>query len=245
MLSEVDGIIPVLTKQLEMREPVTNELRSNLSFIAALMLARVPNYKSGVERVMQKMGRHFIESSYPTVEALRASVEQWQREDPAATKDPDIEGMFRVLQNSELKVNPNEPLRMMLEMIPRLAESFFDLDMFILHASEDNAFLTCDRPLVVMPRLDRFGNAVSGVGIRSPGARKYLPLSSTIAVVFADQGDCFEHADPPRQVVRGVNGNIACMTDRFLIGRDKPLVASWAKRLRLAENEPIGGMDVF
>ena len=245
MLADVDGMIPVVTKQLEERVPISTDLRSELAFLAALMLVRVPDYRAGVERVSEKLARRFIESSYSSVEALRASVEEWQREDPTTSKDVDVEGMFRVFQTCKIRVNPNEALRLMLDMIPSLAESFFGLDTVVLHTSEDNAFLTCDRPLVTMPRLDSSGKAIGSVGILSPGSRQYLPLSNTITVVFADRGTGFLHADAPRPVVKGVNAAVTQFTDRFLIGRDVALVSAWARRGRLAETEPIGGMDLL
>ncbi len=244
MLAEVDGIIPVLTKQLEERVPATTDLRSELAFLASLMLTRVPDYRAGVERVSEKLGRKFIERSYSSVEALRASVAEWQRDDPTASKEVDVEGMFRVFQTCKLKINPNVALGYMLEMIPSLAESFFSLDIVVLHAPKNCAFLTCDRPLVTVPRLDSSGRAIGGVGILSPGSLKYLPLSNAIAVTFADRGTSFIHADASRPVVRGVNAAITQFTDRFLIGKDAALVSAWAKKGRLAETEPIGGMDL-
>ena len=150
-----------------------------------------------------------------------------------------VEGDFTI------KVHKNRSLYLMLVIGEGLAKTLAALNIGILRAPTRTAFVTTDRPFVIMPPRDSsWIPRWAGVGIVTPGAQKYLPLSNDLAVVFGDPGRNLVYLKTPPLAVKMVNAAVGMMTDRFLLARDEALVRWWSKRLHLAETAKVVGLDL-
>jgi hypothetical protein len=246
-LSRVEGLIPVLVNRLRAREQLDDAGRFDLSFIAALMMTRTPEFHEGVQRVEGKLIKRFAQEMYRSEDDAARSLAEWKAEDPAAP-DIDPKTLFRIYSEGafKVKIHRNRSLELMLRLSPAFAETLAGLNLGVLHATKRHAFITTDRPLVVVPPRDITGLPKwGGIGLLTLGAQKYLSLSSDITVVFGDCGGNFTHIDLGPDTIRWVNAAIGRMAYRFLFGRDESLVAAWARRLRLNETDPVRGMDVM
>jgi uncharacterized protein DUF4238 len=245
-LSKVEGLIPVLAERLRARHQLNEADRFDLSFIAALMMTRTADFHESVQRVEGKLIKRFAQTMFRTEEDAARSLAEWKAEDPSAP-DIDPKKLFRFYSEGafNVKIHRNRSIELMLKLTPAFADTLFGLNLGVLHAPKNNAFITTDRPLSLVPprdisRLPRWG----GMGLLTPGAHKYLSLGNDIAIVFGDPGKNFTHLALGADTVRWVNAAIGSMADRFLFGRDEALVKSWAKRLRLDETSSLRIMDV-
>jgi Protein of unknown function (DUF4238) len=245
-LSKVEGLIPKLVDDLKARQRLNDASRFDLAFIAALMMTRTPEFHEGVQRVEGKLIKRFAQHMFRSEEDAARSLAEWKAEDPTAP-DIDPKALFRIYSDGafNIKIHRNRSIELMLKLSPEFAKTLFGLNIGVLHAPKNSSFITTDRPLAVVPPRDTTGLPKwGGIGLLTPGAHKYLTLSSHVAVVFGDSGDNFVHLDLQTGTARWVNAAVGRMTNRFLFGRDKLLVAAWSRRLRLSEIPKISGMDV-
>lgn len=245
-LAKVDALIPPLTQKLSARAELSEGERFDLSFIAALAMNRTPDFHEGIDRVEGKLIKRFSQRMFRSVEDAERSIAEWKAEDPSAP-DVDPRDLYQFLSEGKynVKIHRNRSIELMLTLSPEFAKTLAILNLGILHSPERSSFITTDRPFVIMPPRDTSKiPRWAGVGMLTPGAQKYFPLSSEIAIVFGDPGENFTHINLKSEQVKGVNASIGHMVDRFLIGRDLALVESWAKRLKLGTREKIRLMDV-
>lgn len=245
-LSKVEGLIPVLVERLRTRHELNEADRFDLSFIAALMMTRTADFHESVQRVEGKLIKRFAQTMFRSEEDAARSLAEWKTENPSAP-DIDPKKLFRFYSEGafNVKIHRNRSIELMLKLTPAFADTLFRLNLGVLHAPKNSAFITTDRPLSLVPPRDISGlPRWGGIGLLTPGAHKYLSLGSDIAVVFGDPGENFTHITLGADTVRWVNAAIGHMADRFLFGRDEALIKAWARRLRLDETSSIRIMDV-
>ena len=94
----------------------------------------------------------------------------------------------------ELPIHKNRSLEMMISLASEFAKTLWGLNCAILHAPKNCSFITTDRPFVIAPPKDRsIIPTWGGVGLLTPGAKKFLPLTADMTIVFGDPGDIFRH----------------------------------------------------
>jgi len=131
----------------------------------------------------------------------------------------------------------------MINLASSFAKTLLSLNCAILHAPKNCSFITTDRPFVIAPPKNcSLIPKWAGVGLLTPGANKFLPLTANMTIVFGDPGDSFGHINVNKADVMKINGTIGNMTQRFLIGKDEDLIKSWVKRLKLSETDPVKTM---
>jgi hypothetical protein len=236
VLATIDGLIPNLISELRCGLIFDHERRFELALVAALFLNRTPGFHEDMERVEGDLIKRAAKLMFRTVEDAEQSLKQWKSEVPDAP-EIDRQELFDLYKNGDyqVKIHRNRTIELMAKLSPKFAEMIAPLSVLVLHACEKSAFITCDRPFIITPPRDMSKIPKwAGVGIRTPGAEKLLPLASDIAVIFGDPGDDFRHINVTQDVVKRFNETVGLSTDRFFLGRDEALVAAWMNRLDLA-----------
>lgn len=245
-LAKVDGLIPSIVQDLRDGAIFDDARHFDLSFICALMMNRTPDFHEGVNRVEGRLIKKFSRMMFRTDEDAARSLEEWKTEVPDAP-DIDAKELFDFFQRGEFEVtiHRNRSIEHLLRLSPEFAKTIVRLNVGILHAPDKAAFITTDRPFVITPPRDSsWIPKWAGVGLLTPGAQKFVPLASDLAVVFGDPGNNFRHTKLSRDQVKAVNALVGQMTDRFMIGRDQALIEAWSKRLNLAEIPKIPLMNL-
>jgi hypothetical protein len=114
-----------------------------------------------------------------------------------------------------------------------VANVITELGWSVLCAPEATGFITCDDPVVVVPR-----RGISDVGFRIPGTVVYFPLSRQMCVRLASVTGPITTREVDRGTVRTVNLNIAPNSERFIIGPNKAQLESIVLRSRSTEADP-------
>lgn len=245
-LAKIDGLIPKLVDELRSSRTLDDSRRFDLAFIAAIMMNRTPDFHEGINRVEGGLIKKISKMMFRSEADAARSIAEWKAKDPKAS-DLDPKELFDFLSKGEFEVeiHRNRSIELMLKLSPEFAKTIARLNICVLHAPDRSAFITTDRPFVIIPPRDTsWIPRWAGVGILTPGAQKYFPLASDLAVVFGDPGDEFRHVTLTPNLVKGVNAGVGQMTDRFLLGRDQALVEAWSKRLDLANQPKFSMMEL-
>lgn len=120
----------------------------------------------------------------------------------------------------------NDFVKMMMTLVPQLAETIHGLDWFLASAPAGKAFVTCDAPVVITRPENH--SPLMGVGLSTPGSLTIVPLSSRVALMLGDK------AARPRVIpmtidrdrLRWINEALMHGCERFTIGRSKALIES-------------------
>lgn len=237
-LAKIDALIPNLIKSLRSRSILSEKERGEICFIAALFLSRTPDFREESNEMESALIKKIAQGMYQNLESVEKSMRELEKK---TSKPLNVtpEKLHEVMSKGQfsVKINQNRGIERMVDFVSSISNTLTRLNMLILHAPRKSGFLTSDRPFVILPPQDtRYIAAWGGVGILTPGAQKYLALSSDMTLVFGDLGTEFNHLDLIRDRVKTVNAVIGNMASRFLIGRDQALIEAWSKRLKLRGN---------
>ena len=91
--------------------------------------------------------------------------------------------MFNAMRD-ERRPYQNDFVKMMVNLVPMLADAIHGLEWFIASAPPGKAFVTCDAPVIITR--PRNHSPLLGVGLTTPGSEKIVPLSSGLALLMGD-----------------------------------------------------------
>ena len=127
------------------------------------------------------------------------------------------------------------------------AENIFDLmresysmlcqkaSITIIHSPQQRAFITNDRPVLV---LKRDPAALGVAGFLGRGSRVFMPVSKRIALLMNDGRPGMIHREADRTELNHYNRDLAVSSVRFLFGDDSQRLSSIASKARLSQRSP-------
>lgn len=245
-LSKIEGAVAKITDKLRDFHNLEFEEHVQVCLFAAYMMNRTPDFHDGIQRTEGKLLKIFTRQLFRSEAEANRLLKEYKSECPDA-EDLDAKLMYEFVQREDfgIKIHRNRSLEMMVSLASSFAKTLAELNFAVLHAPKNCSFITTDRPFVIVPPQDRSHIPKwAGVGLLTPGANKFLPLSENMAIVFGDHGKLFSHIQLKQTNVMQINGSIGHMTQRFLIGRDEALVKYWVKRLRLSDTDPVQTMTM-
>lgn len=211
----VEGpVAPVINRLTSTYRPTQVELEY-LALFVSFQRVRVPGIHQQMETVMKEFAKDFTRFSLATRERVAAGFDAIRRE-TGEDVDVDPEDLVQFVKNGQwdIDIGRHAILRMMLDQAVDMAPVLASLNWSFLFAAKGRAFLTSDVPFVVVPPQ---GSAKeTGVGILTPGAVKYLPLTSGVCLRMGEPGCGVSTRIADGGVVRTINANVAANSERFI-----------------------------
>jgi hypothetical protein len=145
--------------------------------------------------------------------------------------------MFNAMRD-ERRPYHNDFVKMMVNLIPMLADAIHGLEWFIASAPAGKAFVTCDAPVVITR--PRNHSPLLGVGLTTPGSEKIIPLSSGLALLMGDTvaRPMVAHITIDQAHLRWINEALVRRCERFAMGRSRALLESLLKATGIAGTPP-------
>jgi hypothetical protein len=145
--------------------------------------------------------------------------------------------MFNVMRD-ERRPYHNNFVKMMVNLVPMLADAMHGLEWFIASAPPSKAFVTCDAPVIITRPMKH--NPLLGVGLTTPGAEKIIPLTSRLALLMGDQvpRPTIAHIAIGRDHVRSINEALVRRCERFVMGQSRVLLESLLKATGIGGSPP-------
>jgi hypothetical protein len=169
-----------------------------------------------------------LPESHPETKRLRAA---------GGVRADELLAMFDAM-HGERRPYQNDFVKMMVNLVPMLADAIHGLEWFIASAPPGKAFVTCDAPVIIMGPPNH--NPLLGVGLTTPGSEKIIPLSSRFALLMGDQvaKPMVAHITIDRDHLRWINEALVRRCERFSIGRIRVLLESLLKATGIGGTPP-------
>lgn len=185
---------------------------------AAFQITRVPEFHGSVTQAAHELLERVSDRVFADAAEVAAQMKAMEsRTGKSSTVTP--EALIEAWQSRSvhLKVSPKLGLGAMLHTSPEVAELLMNFDWTIMVAAKNRAFILSDNPFAIVPPRSS-GTPLDGVGLSSPGALKYLPLTKYHCLRMGDHGYGFRYAVVGSAVARVININTARNSRRFLYG---------------------------
>lgn len=129
-------------------------------------------------------------------------------------------------------------LTSMLDVSSSICEVLLQQNWIFLHANPRTSFVTSDRPFTLLAPPGPSTSFFGGIGVATPGAQKFVPLSQSLCLCVGDPGRMIVHHEIDKAQVREINLRIAYHSERFVIGRHEALIKSLVEKLELETRSP-------
>ncbi len=226
-----------IVDRLEDGFSISQDERDVIAMFAAAFFVRTPGFRRSTDNLRERFAKDVMRRAVGNVDRAKRQMEEMR----AAGVDlgevpPDVIASFFRDGEYRLKFSQNESLKEMVSLLGPLGAMLSDMQLRVLRAPLKKTFLTCDEPFLLFPPKE----PVLGVGIATPGAKKILPLTSHVSLVFGDIAprSPIVYAGAHRRWTRLVNLTLAKHSQRFVLGAREALVRSVVESVQLDSLTP-------
>ena len=124
----------------------------------------------------------------------------------------------------------------MIDAAQNCALSFAKMNWTLMSAPDDAAFIICDNPMIIYSTIDNG----RGCGIKTPGAKKIIPLNSKFALKIEEIGTNINFLKLNKKEIRKLNSDLVRQTHRFLYSQSELQIN---KLIEIAGDEPYNPYD--
>jgi len=235
----VDGPGQHAIRVLDEGGRLSGEDAGKLAIFVAGLYVRTPAFLEQHRQLAEQMRDSLIRGGVePAVEPLPESHPEAQRLRAAGgVRADELLAMFNAMRD-ERRPYHNDFVKMMVNVVPMLADAIHGLEWFIASAPPGKAFVTCDAP-VIITRPPKH-SPLLGVGLTTPGSEKIIPLSSRLALLMGDQvaRPMVAHITISRDHLRWINEALVRRCERFAMGPSPVPLESRLKATRIGGTPP-------
>ncbi|AWH47961.1 hypothetical protein C1925_01650 [Stenotrophomonas sp. SAU14A_NAIMI4_5] len=217
---------------------ISVEARGAIAHFVGTLATRTPEFIANIQHLngelIKATSRILLSNEAQARHALA------KNRDHAGLSEEELSRLARDLvdfaegENYEVSTDAKWAMTMALPMGEQVAEIMAERQWDVWRAPPRCAFVLSDAPVVLTTAARRSSNFM-GLGFASMDALVIVPLDSNHALAMHSGGRSNHLGTVSREAVRRVNLSVAKRTQRFLIGRDNPLVASISRAAGLEQ----------
>jgi Protein of unknown function (DUF4238) len=237
MLAAMEGEAKVAIEKLEAKEELAKADREAVAWFIAFLVSRVPDFEDGFQGMTGTMLKQMLQMKFASKDAIEAHLLQHGPKD--ASGAPSIEDLHGFIKDGAFTITAdhNQYLASMLGVAKVAAPLIYRMKWVVLHTWGSRAFVTSDRPFVILPPRDL--PPAFGFGLATPGATKIVALGNHLCLLLGDPGDGrLQHREVSHKGVRAMNLNVVSRCYEYAFGRDQPLLQSLVERTGVDQSDP-------
>lgn len=243
-LSQIEGSAKPIIERLENGETISEEDKKILSIFVSFLMNRVPDFEESVNKMHESIIKKMSNMMFQDEERAESVIDKYEQ-DTGKKMDVSPKELVDFKKNIPVKykIHRNVSLAAMFEVSLDLAQCFNQMDWRLLHAPHITSFITTDNPFILLPPANH-KSRFYGTGIAMRGTKKIVPLTQSLCLVMLDRGTLTVHKDIDIEMAKEINLDIACFSDRFVIGREESLVREMVKIAKLDQWKYKGRLKV-
>jgi hypothetical protein len=238
LLQRLETEVSPLIELVDGSSSLDEQGRMRLAEFAATLFTRVPQFEKDYDRLSEEIIKRTTEMAFGSPDRVKSVVDSYRRDTGSSEEiDPGELCEFVKTGKYDIEFEREHSISAMLEMTPELAGYFAQMNWSFLHSPATSSFIATDAPFVLRPPQSSV-RSVFGVGIATPGARKFLALSQKTCLVMGDKGQNMGHLELKREDVRQVNLMLTAHAHELVLGRDKELVQNLVETTGINRTSP-------
>lgn len=234
VLAQVESVAAKVIAKADAREEISVQEKADLSYFIAWLYARVPEFQANYEYASEQMWKLVARQTFATVEDAKRLLS----DHPAGKDYPNLsaEKLHEFIHGDEYTVKTDRRLSLLhsIEFAQDLWSYFAQMNWIFCHAEAGSAFVTSDTPFCLLPPLKKTGPAWAGVGLLTPGATKFIPLTPRTALIMGDRGEHTVHQDSEAWRVVDVNHAVTERCMHYLLGPDEAVLRDLVTTTKIA-----------
>lgn len=239
-LSETETKASPIIKKLAAQEEIGAGERADLAIFVALAAFRTPDMVDSLKLVNSGLIGDLTKRTFANVEQVKALL-RGKPNAPSGDDELELEAreLIEFVQGGRYEITTKHSwaVGMAMKLAFNTAPILAGRDWMVFHRDTDRrSFITTDAPVMlttVTPRENNFW----GVGFANRDALVLFPLTASCILAMHGSNGRFEHRTIGINRIRHTNLALADRCQRFVIGRDEPLVRSLSDYLGLAKKE--------
>jgi len=226
----IESIASTALKKIDYGNKITESEKTYLSIFIAYLIVRGPYFEFFFNESTKEIGKRYAEEATSSVESVKKLMEEYEK-GTGEKIEFTPEELFGSIGSIEVNVPKEFRLQSMLDIGYRLGILIFNMDWLIQFSNKKSSFITSDNPFIIF---NYFGEDEIPVGIATPGKIKIVPLTSKFCLLLGNvhgKKSMFEFIkeDLSKKQTRLVNQDVAFNCERFILGKDKPLLEKIVK----------------
>lgn len=216
LLAKTDSAAaPAIARLSDGKELDGRELAYICAFVAHLIV-RLPVFADFVDGLAAPMTIDSIKQEFDSIEQTATHLEHLgvERDDPSHT----AEELYDFVHNGTWDISIDKTWNLATRMLlgSNLYRILWGLKWRFHWSPPGFSYITSDSPVILMPQPPL---PVERAGLLTPGARKFVPLSSRCGLTLYDPGPGTTYGDLPADIVEGLNDMVALNSQRFVVAR--------------------------
>lgn len=220
-LSRIENKTKSIINKIENNNKITSEEKGIIALFISLLKVRVPNYEDFINELGEKSIKNLFNFIFSSEERGDRLIEKFEKETGEKINKKEF---LAIIERSGIHFHRNFSLALILSHSPKIANILYQMDWVFARVPENKAFVTSDNPFILVPPRNYSFNSDLGVGIKTKGAKKTIPLSNKICLIIGDFGSKVIYQYIPDNFIDVINISIAGCCDRFLIADNKILL---------------------
>ncbi|HYM12367.1 MAG TPA: DUF4238 domain-containing protein [Bryobacterales bacterium] len=231
----VDGPIRPILRKLAARQDMSEKELADLSLFVGFLRVRTPAGIDEIEQASRGLANRV--NPFRSKEYVEEWIKNYER-DTGQAVGMAADEIVEVFTSGRYQIVPERGhlLVLMCKMGQKLAMQLRALDWTFLVAPQARQFIVSDYPFVIVPPSGHDG-ALTGVGILSQGAVKYVALSAKLCLKMGDVGTRVSYQSASSAEVRRINCWTARNSERFVFGGCEALLQRVIKIAKLPPGE--------
>lgn len=196
ILADIEGKASQAISLADADRELMDENRSALAVFCALLKVRTPNFEKTVAEAGDQLFKKIMKSTVDSEDRAAAMIADYEgatgKALPLSPRD-----LLDFIQREAFRMEPhrNATLAMMIEFSAEFALLLVQMNWVFAHSPDRTSFTTSDVPFGIIPPKDWDSRGWRGVGLVTPGAVKYVPLTPRTTLLMFDRGDILTHPD--------------------------------------------------
>ncbi len=184
--SQVEGEANKVIKKLLEKSSINDQDRANLSLFVAFLYLRTPSSKKNLLGVQEKLREKMARMMF-SLPKQKERMKQFFKQKGEEKTDKEIDDLIDFAKNPKrsiikTKFAPEYWIKQMLTLSMKIAPDFEICGWEVKHTVRKFALMTSDDPVMLIP--SERSNSPWGIGLRTPGVKKVIPLSSRAVLII-------------------------------------------------------------
>lgn len=221
-ITDVENATKFILDKINKNESITMDEKITLSIFLALLQTRIPEWEHITNEFIDKFMKSINKRIFNSPEATKKIIDNLNK---SRNKESIVnpEEFFSIINNTDsykVEYTRENIIPLMINITISVSQCLVKKDWIILNIDTNHEFITSDNPFILIPSKEQIEKQL-GIGVDTPGVKKFIPLSSNRGVTIFDDGFAIGNFYLEEPYISTYNKLVARDSKRFIFSKSK------------------------